>query len=178
MSDVSVFLLNLIIFAIAIESDIGRRKVGLFRLLRPVAGAAALVPIFFDGFELSGTGLLLEAAATVLGLAMGLAAVSFMRFEYVPDKQAVYSRAGLAYVTAWVAITLTKVAFSYGATHVFGPELGRWMAAHDVGANALKAAIILLNVSTMLARVGGIHVRARATAAPRPAPVPAGGPGS
>jgi hypothetical protein len=169
MSDAGIYLLNLIIFAIAIESDIGRRRVGLFRLLRPVAGAAALLPFFFDGFDLSGTGLLLEAGATVLGLAMGLAAVSFMQWEYAPDKQAVYSRAGVSYVTAWVAITLVKVSFSYGATHVFGPQLARWMAAHDVGPNALKAAIILLNVSMMLARVAGIHVRAKTAVAPRSA---------
>lgn len=153
----SAYWLNLIVFAIALESDIGRRRVGAFRILRPLVSALVLVPIFFRGMDFSGNGLLLEAGATVLGALLGLAASSFMRFEYDAGKQRVFSRTGAAFVVAWVIITLAKLSFSYGSMHWFGRALGTWMYENAISADAMRAAFIFLNIATMLARVGVIY---------------------
>lgn len=158
------YWLNLIIFAIAMQSDVGRRKVGAFRVLRPLVTAVAIVPFFFKGMDSSGKGLELELAATALGLILGLAATAPMRFEYDAATSRVYSRAGFAFVIAWGLVTLAKLAFSYGAKNWFPHQLGKWLYQNGLSVNSLTAAFICLNLATMLARVGYIYLRARGSA--------------
>jgi hypothetical protein len=160
----SAYWLNLIVFAIALESDIGRRRVGAFRILRPLVSALVLVPVFFRGMDTSENGLLLEGGAVLLGALLGLAASSFMRFEYDAGRQQAFSRTGVAFVAAWVAITLAKLSFSYGSTHWFGRALGTWMHENAISPDALRAAFIFLNIATMLARVGVIYFGGRRVA--------------
>jgi hypothetical protein len=168
---IAVLLLNLIVLGVALESDVGRRKVGPFRVFRPLVTALVIVPFFFEGVSLSGNGLLLEIGAAVLGLALGLVALAPMRFEYDADRHRVYSRAGLGYVGGWVGITALKLFFSYGSTDIWGRQLFTWMTENGISVDAFRAALIFLNVATMLARVGAIYFRgsaaARAAGAPR-----------
>jgi hypothetical protein len=160
----AILILNLFVFAVAIESDIGRRKIGPFRVFRPLVTALVIVPFFFQGMSWSGNGLLLEFGAAVTGVLLGLAALSFMKFEYDAGAHRAYSRGGAVYVLAWVVITGAKIFFSYGSTELWGRQLFGWMIAHDISVDAFRAALIFLNVATMLARVGVIYFRGSATA--------------
>ncbi|MEC3977430.1 hypothetical protein [Amycolatopsis sp. H20-H5] len=161
---IGILLLNLIVFAVAIESDIGRRKIGPFRVFRPLVTGLVIVPFFFEGMSFSGNGLLFEIGAALVGAALGFVALTPMKFEYDVSAHRVYSRAGLVYVGGWVLITGAKIFFSYGSTDIWGRQLFTWMTANDISIDAFRAAFIFLNVATMLARVGSIYFRGSATA--------------
>lgn len=44
----NVWMLNLIVFAVLLEADLGRRKIGGFRVLCPLITTAAIVPAVPD----------------------------------------------------------------------------------------------------------------------------------
>ncbi|MFB9830867.1 hypothetical protein [Actinoallomurus acaciae] len=173
--DVGVWILNLAVLLIVLESDIGTRKVTRIRVLRPIISAAAIVPFFIAQLATSGYGLLLEIAGIAAGLLTGLLASAFMSVHegVAKGRRCARSRAGIGYALTWTAVVGARLAFSYGSTHVFGRRLGEWMAAHSVSPDALTDALIFMAVIMMLTRTVLLQLKARAALArPRPAEAP------
>jgi hypothetical protein len=164
-------LINAVVLVAVLEADLGRhRKVGVVRVLRPVVVSATIVPFFFVGPATTGTGLTLEVAGTAAGLVLGLAAGRLLTVYRSPRTGRVVSRAGVAYAGLWLVVVAARSAFSIGADRWFGPQLGRWMLAHQVNAAAITDTLILMAVMMMLARTASLVIRARALPALAPAP--------
>ncbi len=156
-------LINVIVLAAVLEADIGRhRKIGWFRLARPLVLAGAIVPIYLKSFADHGTGLTLEVGSTVAGLVLGVIASALMHVYRSPKTGRAVSRAGLGYATLWVVVIGARTAFSYGSEHWFKSELGSWLAQHMVDANAITDSLILMAVAMLVTRTLGLAARAAA----------------
>lgn len=170
----TVWVPSLVFIVIVLWSDLGRHTVTLWRLVRPFLGAAIIVPFFIKGASGSGTGLLIEVAGLVAGLAVGALTTLFMRVSRDPETGRAISVAGIGYAVAWVVITLARLTFAYGANHWFTDQLGGWLVASNVSVDALTDSIIFFSIAILLGRTGLLAARAAAAARPQAAGLAAG----
>lgn len=164
----SVWIPSLVFIVVVFWTDLGHRKVTTVRLLRPLIGAAIVIPFFvhfsFNSSQTSGTGLAIEVAGVAAGLTVGALIAMLMRVSWDPRAGRAISVAGLAYAACWIAITLARMGFAYGAQHWFSVQLGTWMIANDVSVAALTDGLIFFSIAVLLGRTGMLALRARAAA--------------
>jgi hypothetical protein len=163
--DASVWIVNIAVLASVLGTDLGRRKVGTARLLRPAIVAAVIVPMYVKHPATSGSGLLLEVAAAALGLLLGLGAAALLKLHRDPADGTVYTKAGAAYAALWTAVIGARLLFVYGSNHWFTQQLGRWMYQHQITVDALTDALVVMAIAMLLGRTGTLAAKRRGAVA-------------
>ena len=154
-------LINGIVLAVTLHSDLGgHKKIGAFRLLRPIVTAGAIVPLFISPLAKHGNGLALELAGAAAGLLAGLIAVSLMKVYRSPKTGKAVSAAGWPYALLWLIVVGARAFFSYGASKLFPHQLAHWCIAHQITGDALTDALIFMAIAMVLTRTLGLAARA------------------
>jgi hypothetical protein len=170
----NVWLLNLMVFGVLLEADLGRRKIGWFRVLRPLITSAVIVPLFLTSFPTTGHNVALQAVGAVVGVLLGLAAHLFVSVGFGPArdrrrKQAgrdtggrPFSHAGIGYAAYWAVIFAARLAFVYGSYHWFPRSIGQFLVSHQLSATGLTNALIFMAIAMAIARSALLGLRGRA----------------
>ena len=158
----SDLIVDAVLLAAVLEADLGNcRKIGKFRILRPLGLAAAIVPLYLTAVVTCGHGAALEIAGVIAGTAGGVAATSLMTVYRSPATGKPVSRAGTGYAALWIIVIGGRAAFSYGSTHWFTRALGHWMQENSITTGAITDALIFMAVAMLLTRTVIMAVRAR-----------------
>ncbi|WP_269855252.1 hypothetical protein [Streptomyces sp. RPT161] len=173
----NIVILQLAILTVVLESDLGRRKIGWFRVVRPIVGVTLIVPFFFTSLPTGGNDLLLQGVGALTGAALGLFSVCplLVSVDYQPDwrrrwprtsptsgSPAAVSRSGAGYAVVWIAVTAARLGFAYGAQHIFPVGLGVFLTTNHLSDAGLTNGFIFLSVAMSLFRSLGLWVRGRA----------------
>ena len=154
-------MVNGIVLAVTLHSDLGsHKKVGAFRLLRPLLTSAAVVPLFIDPLVKHGNGLAVELAGVAAGLLGGLIASSLMKVYTSPKTGKPVSAAGWGYALLWLIVVGARAFFSYGSSHLFSHQLDTWCVAHQVTGDAITNGLIFMAIAMVLTRTLGLAARA------------------
>jgi hypothetical protein len=145
-------MVNLFVLAIVLQADLGQRKVGWLRMVRPLAAALVIVPFFVQSPQTSGNGLLFEVIATAAGVILGtIAGFGFMRVG-VNAQGRLTSKAGIAYAAFWTLVIGARILFSYGAYNWYGQALGHWMFSSRITVDGLTDGLIFLALAMAFSR--------------------------
>ena len=156
-------IINGAVLAATLHSDLGsHKKLGAFRLLRPLLLAGAIVPLFIEPLVTHGTGLALEIAGVAAGLLGGVAALALAKVYRSPTTGKPVTRAGWPYALLWTLVIGARAAFSYGSSHWFPTQLTNWCIAHHVTGAAITDGLILMAVAMVITRTLGFAARAAA----------------
>ncbi len=158
----SDLIVDAVLLGAVLEADLGsRRKIGPFRILRPLGLAAAIVPLYLTAVVTHGPGSVVEIAGAVAGVVLGFAAAALMTVYRSPLTGKPVSRAGLGYAVLWIIVIGGRAAFSYGSAHWFTAPLARWMMTNRVTPAAITDALIFMAVAMLLTRTVSLGIRAR-----------------
>jgi hypothetical protein len=155
--------INVAVLAAVLQADLGsRRTLTVYRLLRPILLAALIVPLFLQEVTTHGNGLTLEIAGAAAGAVGGLIALTLLRVYPDPATGRNVTAAGWGYASLWVVVIGARAAFSYGTTHWFPEQLGRWLIDNHIAPAAITDALIFMAVAMLLTRTVGLAIRSRA----------------
>lgn len=144
-----------------IFTQVGTRRLTLRRLLLPFAAAGIVGYSYLHGIPTAGGDLDFELSLTMAGALCGLLAASLMQVERDGTTGQLVTHAGLAYVAVWVIVFGGRMAFAWGATHLWSRQIFQFSMDHAItGSAAWTAAFVLMALAMVVSRTAVTATRA------------------
>ncbi|MEU9126207.1 hypothetical protein AB0C96_41470 [Streptomyces sp. NPDC048506] len=163
MSLTSALLINAVVLAATLGSDLGHRTFNHRRIWLSLIICSGVVLTFGSTFYTSGIGLTAEIVGVAVGVLIGLLAVSLMKVSKQADNTIV-TFAGVGYAAVWVAMALARSLLSIGLTYWFGTDVGTWLVKRGAALPDVSGIItnflLFMAVTAVLSRA--LVIRARA----------------
>ncbi|MEU5213209.1 hypothetical protein [Streptomyces sp. NPDC020742] len=170
MSLTNALLINAVVLAATLGSDLGRRTYNGRRIWVSLIICTAVVLTFGSTLYTSGVGLTAEIIGVAVGVLIGLLAVSLMKVSKRADNTIV-TVAGVGYALVWVAMALVRSLLSIGLTYWFGTDVGTWLVKRGAALTDVTGIItnflLFMAVTAVLSRA--LVIRARAATLSTPA---------
>jgi hypothetical protein len=154
--------------------QIRETRLSLQMLLLPVLLVGAAAAYYLRSVPTAGNDVALDLALAATGALLGALCAAATHMRRGADGVAL-SRAGWLAAILWVVGIGARMGFAYAADHGAGPSIIRFSIAHNIsGSNAWVAALVMMALAEVIARLAVLRLRARALpAAPAAANEPA-----
>jgi hypothetical protein len=161
------WILNCSLLGWVLLRNLGTRPVTRSTYLVPLVVVAVAAGVYLRAIPGEGNDHLLELAGIGAGVVFGLAATASTRLLRDGSGR-LLARAGVAFAAVWVIAIGGRIAFAELATHSWGPAVARFSIAHQItGADAWRAAFVLMALVMVLTRVAATAVAAARSRRPR-----------
>jgi hypothetical protein len=148
----------------------GRHQLTARRLVLPILAAGIVGYHYMQSIPTVGGDLDFEIILSLSGVIGGVAAALLMRVERDGQTGSIVTQAGLAYAALWIIVFGGRLAFAWGATHLWSHQVEQFSVQHAITSSAAwTAAFVLMALSMVVARTA--IVGARALLLDRPLPL-------
>ncbi|GEM85718.1 hypothetical protein [Meiothermus granaticius] len=163
-------VLNLSLLALMVLTQLGERRLDRWTYLRPALITTGVAFFFLGSLPLQGGNGAMYLLASAAGALFGLLALALMDVRWSGDQGQIVIRAGWGYAAVWIGVIGGRMLFAELATHAWASQVGRFSYEHGItGAEAWRAAFVLMALSMIVARTLGLALRARLLAQSRQA---------
>jgi hypothetical protein len=173
----NIYLINALLVLLVVR-QIREHQLDLRALAVPVLAVAAAAVMFLHAVPAGGSDITLDLLCALAGAAMG--AIGGLATRLRPGAGGrPLSRAGVLAASMWIAGVGARMVFYFAATHGAGPAIAAFSIAHHItGPAAWTAALVMMALADVTARLVTVYLRGRSLAAKATpviaAPVPAG----
>jgi hypothetical protein len=176
MNNISTYLINASLILLVIR-QIREHPLDARSLATPVLAVGCAAVLFLHSVPAGGNDLVLEAVCVLAGAVMGALGGLATRLRLGADGRPL-GRAGVLAASMWIGGVGARLIFAVAANNGAGPAIARFSVAHHItGSSAWVAALVMMALADVLARLVVIYLRGRrlaAAAAPTAARIPAG----
>lgn len=154
------YLISAVLVLLVIPQIRGTRQT-LRNALLPVVAVAAAAAYYLKSFPTEGNDVRLDLVGVVVGAALGLACGATTRLTRDTDGVPLAKAGGVA-AALWIAGMASRAGFEIWATHSGATTVAQFSRDNLItGAAAWTAALLLMALAQVLARLAVIRVKAR-----------------
>jgi hypothetical protein len=154
------YIINTILVLLVVR-QIRETRLDLANLVLPVVLVAGAAAYYLRAVPTAGHDVMLDLTLGSAGLALGALCALTTRLRRSPDGTAL-AKAGFVAAVLWVAGIGARMAFALWSGHGGGPHIASFSAAHQItGAGAWVAALVIMALAEVLARLAILRLRAR-----------------
>jgi hypothetical protein len=147
-------------FVLLVARQARERRLDLRSLLAPLALVFLIAQRYMHSVPSAGNDLVLIGALASVGLGLGLVSGLATHVRLGPDGEAL-ARVGWLAGILLVAGICARMLFAFAVSHGAGPAVRSFSIDHHIGAAAWPAALVLMAVCEVTARLITVHLRGR-----------------